>query len=429
MVIGSNKYKTFFMHESLVNRLIELIRVSLHEAKHDEQASFELIHQVVIIFASFSLGRLDNIVRLIKTHSLHQLLLNVIKVNVSSEQLNVRIIESCLRCISNLYATCQLVPSLIYLLDKQLYACLNDSHHQLTCLHLLLKVYSMSAVTKQTVIQIVSISSMFIATMLSASSRKQLNLKTDRLLKWDEKIRRNRAVLVSSDCIGKFAYLLTSAAGQVQLNALKFYASVCFENVEALNLVLTTSCYDLSLLELISAYLSRENSAELQLYAAKCLTNLCRSLLILNNYKRISQDNNRTRRLKRLSRRDYKFKRLLLAEETADSCDESDHIENDELYDDESEVSDTEPALVTRPNEEEEEEASKNLRTLASEAVELKLDNLYKLVDSSSYLIRAKTLPTLIRLCCTYSINYRNCNQNGVNGGRLAETTNYFNGS
>ena len=381
------------MHESLVNRLIELIRVSLHEAKHDEQASFELIHQVVIIFASFSLGRLDNIVRLIKTHSLHQLLLNVIKVNVSSEQLNVRIIESCLRCISNLYATCQLVPSLIYLLDKQLYACLNDSHHQLTCLHLLLKVYSMSAVTKQTVIQIVSISSMFIATMLSASSRKQLNLKTDRLLKWDEKIRRNRAVLVSSDCIGKFAYLLTSAAGQVQLNALKFYASVCFENVEALNLVLTTSCYDLSLLELISAYLSRENSAELQ------------------------------------SRRDYKFKRLLLAEETADSCDESDHIENDELYDDESEVSDTEPALVTRPNEEEEEEASKNLMTLASEAVELKLDNLYKLVDSSSYLIRAKTLPTLIRLCCTYSINYRNCNQNGVNGGRLAETTNYFNGS
>ncbi len=45
--------------------------------------------------------------------------------------------------------------------------------------------------------------------------------------------------------------------------------------------MLNSDFYDVSLLELISAFLSRENTTEMQLYAAKCLTNLCRCSLLV----------------------------------------------------------------------------------------------------------------------------------------------------
>ena len=87
--------------------------------------------------------------------------------------------------------------------------------------------------------------------------------------------------MIKSDAIKKFASLLISSHAKTQLNALKFYSAACFESVEACKLMLNVEFYDVSLLELISAFLSRENTTEMQLYAAKCLTNLCRCSLII----------------------------------------------------------------------------------------------------------------------------------------------------
>ena len=169
LIIGNSKYKTFFLKDPIINRLISLV-VENSQVK----ASRDLVNQIVIIFASFSLGNLDGIIRLINGHHLHKLIFDLIKQNVSGQtsqnKLGLKLLESALRCVANLYATCQLVPSLIYTMDRQLYSCVDD-HSELTCLDLLLKVYPISSVTKRTVIQIVAISSTLLTTLLASSNR------------------------------------------------------------------------------------------------------------------------------------------------------------------------------------------------------------------------------------------------------------------
>ena len=85
-------------------------------------------------------------------------------------------------------------------------------------------------------------------------------------------------------------------------NALQFYAAISFECPEAALLILRTttslppsgfvyasgygqipqSSTSVALLDSINGFLSRENPGLLQLYAAKCLANLCRSMSELN---------------------------------------------------------------------------------------------------------------------------------------------------
>lgn len=304
----------------------------------------DLIYQILIIFASFSLGNLEHIIRLIKYHRLHELLFTMLRLcstvvvstncNNLDSKLNTRIIEAILRCLSNLYSSSQLVASLVYLMDKQLYSSI-DTTLSSTVLDTLLRFYPLTSMTKHSVITIVSISSQAISIALTSSNRYLISSSSNRktslsktesssstdqqsskitttniatntatnttdasnntsdsfkqsrylmcLTKVDEQLRLHRTLLLKSECISKFAHLLTSLLEPVQLQTLKFYSSICFENAEAARIVLSTSYYDYSLIDLISAYLSRENSAELQLNSAKCLTNLCRSLLKLSS--------------------------------------------------------------------------------------------------------------------------------------------------
>jgi hypothetical protein len=184
------------------------------------------------------------------------------------------LLESCLRCLSNLYTSSQMCAFLVYQLDKQLYSSNN--------LDLILKYFPLTNQTKHTVLNILTIS----ATCLCAASIKfqfNSNLATSNttFARLDANLRRFRNDLIKSDAIKKFASLLISSHAKTQLNALKFYAATCFESVEACKIMLNSDFYDVSLLELISAFLSRENTTEMQLYAAKCLTNLCRCSLLI----------------------------------------------------------------------------------------------------------------------------------------------------
>lgn len=106
--------------------------------------------------------------------------------------------------------------------------------------------------------------------------------------KLNEQIKQSRSILIKSDCINKFAHLLTSLQEPVQLSVLKFYTSISFESIEAMDLMLTCNYYEGTLIDLIGGYLSRENCAELQLYAAKCLTNLCRTVQILTSSRKLN---------------------------------------------------------------------------------------------------------------------------------------------
>jgi hypothetical protein len=422
LIIGNNKYKSFYLKENLVNFLIEMINKQFdikQQNRISEVDSYDLINQILIIFASFSLGNLEHIINLVKLHGLHELLFSLLKLDIfdfsNPNKLNVRLIESSLRCLANLYTSCQLVPSLIYTMDKCLYNSINSTDNSQSYLDLLLKYYSLSNMTKQSVITIISISSNIISIALTSSNRylisllpfssvsqqkinsssinienrteniKSRNTTYFRLVKIDEQLRKNRNLLLKSECINKFAHLLTSLLEPVQLHTLKFYSSICFENAEAARIVLATNYYDYSLIDLISAYLSRENSAELQLKAAICLTNLCRSLLkltFLKTNKQISrprQQNIPTMTMTTRSRVSTlrKVNKIKLEETSSSQIEECETELKQSIKSDDS--------------------------------------CLYKLVDYSSQLIRLRTLPTLVRLCCMYSALYRNNNSSNLN--------------
>lgn len=457
LIIGNSKYKTFFMKDPVINRLASLV------VEHcQEKNSSDLVNQIVIIFASFSLGNLDSIIRLINGHQLHKLIFNLIKLNVSEtsttqNKLSLKLIESALRCIANLYTTCQLVPSLIYTMDKQLYSCVDDQN-ELTCLDLLLKVYPISNLTKKTVIQVVSISSTLLTTLLASSNRfvnepiSPSNRRSIRMCKLNEQIKQNRSILIKSDCINKFAHLLTSLQKQVQLSVLKFYASISFESIEAMDLLLTCNYYECTLIDLIGAYLSRENCAELQLYAAKCLTNLCRTVQILTNSRKLNDMVKLRMSCSSRSKmsRSSKFKKLVKTRidecasqvkfEEADFDNEADYEEEDTNGDDnhgdedvdeyelneESEIeldeNDIEFESKTPPTADEISMLNEEYCRLTDpEAIAAaKMESLYKTIDTSSTLIQRRVLPTLVRLCSNFSSSYRNSNMKGSNLADLA---------
>jgi hypothetical protein len=262
--------------------------------------------------------------------------------------------------LSNLYSSSQLSPYLIYQLDKQLYASasINDhksdddnaQHHP--NLESLFKLFNYSSLSKQTVLNIAAISS--VALCYSSIRFNKNSTKTSATNRLDEHLKRFRAILIKSDVIRKFACLLTSLQPKIQLNALKFYASICFENTDASRLILTTNYYDMNLLDLISAYLSRENGPELQLYAAKCLANLYRTSLMQQSRAKTSKAES-------------------LASDAASSILKA-------------QDQNVESMLGAKPS------------------------SVFKLVSQKSQLIKLRTLPTLIRLCCTYSLSYRSAN-------------------
>lgn len=251
------------------------------------------------------------------------------------------------------------------------------------------------------------------------------------MVKLNQQIKHRRHLLIKSDCISKFAHLLTSLLEPVQLNVLKFYSSICFENIDALNLILTSSYYECGLLDLINGYLSRENSAELQLYASICLTNLCRTLQILNNSR--NQTNLTKNSAAKMTRSSYQFKKLV--KQKIDDCtsgkfdepdfdNEADYEEDDDndigddLHEDSesAKASEEEFESKTPPTDAEDGLANEECNKCDVEAVTItKLESLYKHVDASSQLIKKRTLPTLIRLCCTYSGYYRSINMKSSN--------------
>ena len=328
-----------------MSRLIEIInshqsqdqsKSNIHSTDTQEsslhQLSIDLINQILIVFSSFSLGNLEHIIILIKTYAIHELLFNIIGSVLSKIEINAinsnhhsfhhhhdnhhyqnhphttqkgkqysRLVDSCLLCLSNMYSSSQLMPKLIYLLDKQLYATNspssstaenstfaakannynnnynNTDHNQYhqsvpSNLNLLIKFFHVSNRAKQTVLNIITISSVNLMSTSCFLLRKETS-----------NFKRYRAILIKSEMVKLLAGLLTSFNTKLQLNCLKFYASISFECLEATRQILNTQYYEFGLVDLISSYLSRENQAELQLYAAKCLTNLYRSSLLIEN--------------------------------------------------------------------------------------------------------------------------------------------------
>lgn len=336
LIIGNNKYKTIYLRDELINRLVELINdlyinyllVSVnrdqnqpHEILIDEKF-FDLINQILVIFGSFSLGNIDHLQKLIQKYKIHQILFSIIELNaiymrqIKDNVPNFKIIETSIRTLSNLYSSAQIKSDLIYQMDSVLYRVENQIDLPVN-LKSLIDLYQLNSPIKHYILNIITISAFNL--MISSSIKSNIE-------KQNESNARNRSYLIKSNFIFLFAGLLISIQSKIQLNCLKFYAYMSFECLESVKTILNTSYYDCALLDLISSFLSRENNTELQLYSAKCLTNICRSSLI-------------------------------------------------------------------------------------SKLDDMDLDsNEFKLVNFNSKLIKFKVLPTLIRLCSTYSHYFKNSN-------------------
>lgn len=336
LIIGNNKYKTIFLKDELIKRLIELIKdfyinYLLVLVNHDQNQPneilidenfFDVINQILVILGSFSLGNVNHLQKLIVKYKIHQILFNIIELNAiylrqnKGSLPNLKIIETSIRTLSSLYSSAQIKSELIYQMDAIMYQTDSQSDFPQS-LKSLIELYQLNNPIKQYILNIITISAF---NLMISSSIKSNNEQQN------ESNARNRSYLIKSNFIFLFAGLLISIQSKIQLNCLKFYAYMSFECLESVKTILNTSYYNCSLLDLISSFLSRENNNELQLYSAKCLTNICRSSLI-------------------------------------------------------------------------------------SKLDDMDLDsNEFKLVNFNSKLIKFKVLPTLIRLCSTYSNYFKNSN-------------------
>lgn len=290
LIIGNNKYKTIFLRDELINRLIELINdfyinYLLVLVNHDQnqpneilidEKFFDVINQILVILGSFSLGNVNHLEKLIVKYKIHQILFNIIELNAiylrqnKDISPNSKIIETSIRTLSSLYSSAQIKSELIYQMDSTLYQT-NSQRDFPSNLKSLIELYQLNNSIKQCILNIITISAF---NLMIASSIKSNNGHQN------ESNARHRSYLIKSNFIFLFAGLLISIQSKIQLNCLKFYAYMSFECLESVKTILNTSYYDCSLLDLISSFLSRENNNELQLYSAKCLTNICRSSLI-----------------------------------------------------------------------------------------------------------------------------------------------------
>lgn len=180
LIIGNNKYKSVYLKDKIVRRLLSLINdyylnyliSTINEYHHKPPASTllivdaqltDIINQILTILSSFALGNLDHCTQLITQYNLHDMLFNLIRMSRVYIELDasahessggrggaepdLRLIEASLRCLSNLYASAQMAPSLVHVLDAQLYV-YDVGTKQAVNLESLLKLYQLGKPAK-----------------------------------------------------------------------------------------------------------------------------------------------------------------------------------------------------------------------------------------------------------------------------------------
>lgn len=232
LIIGNNKFKTLYAQDEIIIKLIELI------SKH--QSNCELINEILITIGSFLRGNGYHLRKLVERHLIHEFLLHLLcSIDYNRDDF-IKIIESCLRCLKNIYSN-----SFLFEATTSIYEPLYEKQ----TLTILVKLINLTNITRECVISIFS---------NTCETKEQQNL------------------LISHGSIPNFASLLSNSVTSIQLSTLKFFTALCYSNKEAAKIILNTVIVDRSLCEIIAAYLSRDKQIELQLYASKCLTNLYR---------------------------------------------------------------------------------------------------------------------------------------------------------
>ncbi|XP_053326702.1 armadillo repeat-containing protein 8 isoform X4 [Spea bombifrons] len=220
-VIGNNKQKANLIVLGAVPRLLYLLQ--------QETSSTELKTECAVVLGSLSMGTENNVKSLLDCHIIPALLQGLISADL-------RFIESCLRCLRTIF-TCPVTPvELLY----------TDS----TVIPHLMLLLSRSLYSQEYICQI-------FAHCCKAPD--------------------HQTILFNHGVVQNIAPLLTSVSYKVQMQALRCFSVLAFDNPQV-SMTLVNVLVDGELLpQIFVKMLQRDKPVEMQLTAAKCLTFMCRA--------------------------------------------------------------------------------------------------------------------------------------------------------
>uniref|UniRef100_A0A4W3IMC8 Armadillo repeat-containing protein 8 n=1 Tax=Callorhinchus milii TaxID=7868 RepID=A0A4W3IMC8_CALMI len=220
-VIGNNKQKANLIVLGAVPRLLYLLQ--------QEASSVELKTECAVVLGSLAMGTENNVKSLLDCHIIPALLQGLLLPDL-------KFIEACLRCLRTIF-TSPVTPVEVLYTDA-------------TVVPHLMSLLSRSRYTQEYICQIFS-----------------------HCCKTPE----HQAVLFTNGAVQNIAHLLTSPSYKVQMQALKCFSVLAYENPQV-SLTLVNVLVDGELLpQVFVKMMQRDKPIEMQLTSAKCLTYMCRA--------------------------------------------------------------------------------------------------------------------------------------------------------
>ncbi len=195
VIIGNNKFKTFYLQDDIINKLVDII--------HKSQDNNKLINEVLITLCSFTKGTQVHKQRLTGQHRLHETLFAYVCLIDSKKPDNLKLIETCCKCLRNLYT-----PDTSKVSSKSL---IDYLYVDLARIQVLFKLFNLSDTCKESIIDLFSNTCYF---------------------------REYQDLLIDLDAMRLFSCLLMSHSLSTQLSILNFFACITYNNKEACNIVM-----------------------------------------------------------------------------------------------------------------------------------------------------------------------------------------------
>ncbi|XP_006010574.1 armadillo repeat-containing protein 8 isoform X3 [Latimeria chalumnae] len=220
-VIGNNKQKANLIVLGAVPRLLYLLQ--------QDTSSTELKTECAVVLGSLAMGTENNVKSLLDCHIIPALLQGLLSPDL-------KFIEACLRCLRTVFTSPVTPVELLY----------TDA----TVIPHLMSLLSRSRYTQEYICQVFS-----------------------HCCKTPD----HQTILFNHGAVQNIAHLLTSASYKVQMQALKCFSVLAYENPQV-SMTLVNVLVDGELLpQVFVKMMQRDKPIEMQLTAAKCLTYICRA--------------------------------------------------------------------------------------------------------------------------------------------------------
>lgn len=251
-VIGSNRLKGLVLEQGTAGRLVALMNLNYGD----------IAREAMIVVASLAKGTEQHLKMLIEADAVPTLLIN-------TQSDNFTFVEASLRCLRTIFRSRLAPVELIYSGINSLSSpsstnnCTSHtSSHILPLLMSLAKNPKSNFVIKECIANILA---------ASCHTSEHQNIMKD---------------LGAISLIASFIYETTNPY-QVRLAALNWLAQLCHDNVEVSALVACETYSGRALLDLLFEMMSQNNTYEMQLYSAKCMTFIYRSNAIYSSDSRL----------------------------------------------------------------------------------------------------------------------------------------------